>query len=108
MKIKVLKVPRFDTIYEPITGRYFKCTHKKLMRHVYIFNIKRKIAKNNRIRLNAWFEQIGLPGIEIGDLLVWPSWKDVGYIGIQCELKFSASDTPVIVLVYEVDPIYNL
>jgi hypothetical protein len=107
MKARVIKVNKSVTVYESISGRYFKCTIEKLMRHVYIFNLKRRTIKHSGIRLNAWFKQIGLSGIEIGDALVWPSWKNVGDIDVQYEVMLDFG-TPVIVLVYTVSPIYKL
>jgi hypothetical protein len=104
----IIKISKLDNMYETITGRYFKCTLDEFNRHICNFNLKRGRARTKRLSLNTWLEEIGLSCIEIGDDLVWPSAKEIGWLDIQYEILWSDNNIPVVVLVYANVPIWNL
>lgn len=84
MNTQVLEIPIIDTMYDSLSGRYFKCTEKELTEYINEINLLRELSKEQEIDLNTWYDIIGLPRIEIGNCFRWQSWKDIGKLNIQC------------------------
>lgn len=67
-----LYYPRFAGDYlcmDAVTGRYFRSTQEKLRRA--FLDLDKRLLVENRISLNEFFDDIGLPECEMGNILGW-------------------------------------
>ena len=105
MNITMIDNVGIDTMFDPITARYFKCTEQEFIRHVEVFNHLRAMYNKEEIDLNTWFDIIGLPRIPIGECFEWRSFKDIGILDIRY-YEDVRGDLVVGVIVYDVAPIF--
>lgn len=105
MNITMIDNVGIDTMFDPITARYFKCTEREFIRHVEVFNRLRAMYNKEEIDLNTWFDIIGLPRITIGECFEWRSFKDIGILDIRY-YEDVRGDLVVGIIVYDVAPIF--
>lgn len=65
--------------FDEYSGRYFEMSLYDLQNAVY--NLNRKYALQGDISINAFYELIGLPPTEYGEVLGWCSCKDWEFYG---------------------------
>jgi len=89
--------------YDPMSGRYFKTDIDKVKKAEYKLN--RDLRNEMFITLNEFYDELGLAHIGLGDEMGW----NIDHASI--EIRFSAqldeTDSPCLVLNYEVIPRYK-
>lgn len=91
--------------YDAVSGRYFYNnieTVKQAMNQ-----INRRMLSEESIQLNDFYEEIGMPSIEIGDVMGW-----LGFGNSEFDIHFSSQLTqdgkPCLVMNYDVFPLYGM
>lgn len=93
--------------YDTLSGRYFNMSSYDLCGMCYVFRIGRNINKKRRYTLNEWYELIRLPGIQVGDDLVWDSFSNIGDIDFEVNYDRTDDGTLLVVLNYVNLPIHR-
>jgi hypothetical protein len=61
-----------DTLFfEPLSGRYFKSNWNKISKAANELNSEAMSGMEEEIRLNDWFDKLGLGDIELGENIGW-------------------------------------
>ena len=89
--------------YDAVFGRYFKSDIDTINRAVDYIN--RQVVAHGYVSLNEFYEEIGLPPIEIGYDLGW-SFDD-GHIDVIPDSELASDGTPCRVITYNVTPRYE-
>ena len=94
-----------DVFYEPITGRYFKCTGIDFERKVEEFNNLRLEQWYENVSLNDWYDILGLPLVVVGESLRWDCYKNIGYLTIDYHINYTSSKESLIgEIQYDITP----
>lgn len=89
--------------YDAVFGRYFRSDIDTIKRAVNELN--RNIVSSMYASLNEFYDEIGLPPIEIGDKLGWN--MDDGQIEVDFSSQLAADGTPCLVISFNVAPDYG-
>lgn len=89
--------------YDAVFGRYFRSDIDTIKRAVNELN--RNIVSSMYASLNEFYDEIGLPPIEIGDKLGWN--MDDGQIEVDFSSQLAADGTPCLVISFNVAPNYE-
>lgn len=89
--------------YDAVFGRYFRSDIDMIKRAVNELN--RSIVTSMYASLNEFYDEIGLPPIEIGDKLGWN--VDDGQIEVDFSSQLAADGTPCLVISFNVAPDYG-
>ncbi len=89
--------------YDSISGRYFRSDIDKIRRAAN--EMSRDLLDEMYIPLNDFYYAIGLPAIELGDLLGWNI--DDGLIEVRFSSRLATDETPCLVLDYQISPRHN-
>lgn len=90
-----------DTLcFEPITGRYFKCSIEKLCQVERDLN--KELYSSMYVSLNEYFHAIGLPETNIGDDLGWDVNR--GSIEFNRSSQLAEDGTPCLVVSFNCGP----
>ena len=89
--------------YDAVFGRYFRSDIDTIKRAVNELN--RNIVSSMYASLNEFYDEIGLPPIEIGDKLGWN--MDDGQIEVDFSSQLAADGTPCLVISFNVTPNYE-
>ena len=89
--------------YDAVFGRYFRSDIDTIKRAVNELN--RSIVSSMYASLNEFYDEIGLPPIEIGDKLGWN--MDDGQIEVDFSSQLAADGTPCLVISFNVAPDYG-
>lgn len=92
--------------YDSLSGRYFHCC-AEWIRHA-VNEINRQLLNNDTAALNDFYDEVGLPQIEMGDMLGW----NVQTENDRLEISFTShlmpdADEPALVISYRVKPTYD-
>lgn len=88
--------------YDTLSGRYFAATRNQLDRALNEFN--RQLMDDSRMKLNEWYDMLGLDNIKAGDLLGWD--MDRGFVETVYSSRLDEDSTPCLVLNYPEPPRY--
>lgn len=88
--------------FDTVSGRYFYSDIETLKRVENVLN--RQMRDEMCISLNDFYDEVGLPGIEIGDELGWN--LDRGYIDLDFSSQLTEDGTPCLVVSHHVAPRY--
>ena len=101
---EVIVTERGTTLcYDAVFGRYFRSDIDTIKRAVNELN--RRIVSSMYASLNEFYDEIGLPPIEIGDKLGWNI--DDGQIEVDFSSQLAADGTPCLVISFNVAPDYG-
>lgn len=101
---EVIVTERGTTLcYDAVFGRYFRSDIDTIKRAVNELN--RSIVSSMYASLNEFYDEIGLPPIEIGDKLGWN--VDDGQIEVEFSSQLAADGTPCLVISFNVAPNYG-
>lgn len=101
---EVIVTERGTTLcYDAVFGRYFRSDIDTIKRAVNELN--RSIVSSMYASLNEFYDEIGLPPIEIGDKLGWN--MDDGQIEVDFSSQLAADGTPCLVISFNVAPDYG-
>ena len=101
---EVIVTERGTTLcYDAVFGRYFRSDIDTIKRAVNELN--RNIVSSMYASLNEFYDEIGLPPIEIGDRLGWN--MDDGQIEVDFSSQLAADGTPCLVISFNVAPDYG-
>ena len=101
---EVIVTERGTTLcYDAVFGRYFRSDIDTIKRAVNELN--RSIVSSMYASLNEFYDEIGLPPIEIGDKLGWN--VDDGQIEEEFSSQLAADGTPCLVISFNVAPNYG-
>lgn len=101
---EVIVTERGTTLcYDAVFGRYFKSDIDTIKRAVNELN--RSIVSSMYASLNEFYDEIGLPSIEIGDKLGWN--MDDGQIEVDFSSQLAVDGTPCLVISFNVAPDYG-
>lgn len=101
---EVIVTERGTTLcYDAVFGRYFRSDIDSIKRAVNELN--RSIVSSMYASLNEFYDEIGLPPIEIGDKLGWN--VDDGQIEVDFSSQLAADGTPCLVISFNVAPDYG-
>lgn len=101
---EVIVTERGTTLcYDAVFGRYFRSDIDTIKRAVNELN--RSIVSSMYASLNEFYDEIGLPPIEIGDKLGWN--VDDGQIEVDFSSQLAADGTPCLVISFNVAPNYG-
>ena len=101
---EVIVTERGTTLcYDAVFGRYFKSDIDAIKRAVNELN--RIIVSSMYASLNEFYDEIGLPPINIGDKLGWNI--DDGQIEVDFSSQLAADGTPCLVIQFSVAPDYG-
>lgn len=89
--------------YDAVFGRYFRSDIDTIKRAVNELN--RSIVSSMYASLNEFYDEIGLPPIDIGDKLGWNI--DDGQIEVDFSSQLAADGTPCLVIQFSVAPDYG-
>lgn len=89
--------------YDAVFGRYFRSDIDTIKRAVNELN--RSIVSSMYASLNEFYDEIGLPPIEIGDKLGWNI--DDGQIEVDFSSQLATDGTPCLVISFNVAPEYG-
>lgn len=89
--------------YDAVFGRYFRSDIDMIKRAVNELN--RSIVSSMYASLNEFYDEIGLPPIDIGDKLGWNI--DDGQIEVDFSSQLAADGTPCLVIQFSVAPDYG-
>lgn len=89
--------------YDAVFGRYFRSDIDTIKRAVNELN--RSIVSSMYASLNEFYDEIGLPPIEIGDKLGWNI--DDGQIEVDFSSQLASDNTPCLVISFNVAPDYG-
>ena len=89
--------------YDSLSGRYFKSDIDSIRKAEN--NINRQMMNDNYVYLNEFYDELGLPHIDIGDMLGWHI--DKGYIDLSFSSQLADDGTPCLVIEHRVPPTYN-
>lgn len=104
MNTEVIVTERGTTLcYDAVFGRYFRSDIDTIKRAVNELN--RSIVSSMYASLNEFYDEIGLPPIEIGDKLGWN--MDDGQIEVDFSSQLAADGTPCLVISFNVAPDYG-
>ena len=91
--------------FDSLSGRYFKSSMTKVQKAVN--SVNEVMKSENYISLNEFYDELGLPEIELGNLLGWSAGK---YVDIRFTTALSGEDAsigegiPCLVLEYLIGP----
>lgn len=88
---------------DPISGRYFETEIEKVRRAENIIN--RRLIGEMYMSLNEFYDEIGIPHTDIGDLLGWN--VDDGMIDIRLPAGKDENDKPCLVIEFSIKPRYD-
>lgn len=101
---EVIVTERGTTLcYDAVFGRYFRSDIDTIKRAVNELN--RSIVSSMYASLNEFYDEIGLPPIEIGDKLGWN--MDDGQVEVDFSSQLAADGTPCLVISFNVAPDYG-
>ena len=101
---EVIVTERGTTLcYDAVFGRYFRSDIDTIKRAVNELN--RSIVSSMYASLNEFYDEIGLPPIEIGDKLGWN--MDDGQVEVDFSSQLAANGTPCLVISFNVAPDYG-
>lgn len=101
---EVIVTERGTTLcYDAVFGRYFRSDIDTIKRAVNQLN--RSIVSSMYASLNEFYDEIGLPPIEIGDKLGWNI--DDGQLEVDFSSQLAADGTPCLVISFNVAPDYG-
>lgn len=101
---EVIVTERGNTLcYDAVFGRYFRSDIDTIKRAIN--SINRKIVTCDYVSLNEFYDEIGLPPVDIGHKLGWNI--DDGEIEIDFSSQLAEDGTPCLVISYNVSPKYN-
>ena len=101
---EVIVTERGTTLcYDAVFGRYFRSDIDTIKRAVNELN--RNVVSSMYASLNEFYDEIGLPPIEIGDKLGWN--MDDGQIEVDFSSQLAADGTPCLVISFNVAPDYG-
>lgn len=101
---EVIMTDRGTTLcYDGVFGRYFKSDIDTIERAIN--SINRDIVSNMYVSLNEFYDEIGLPHIDIGDEVGWNI--DDGQINVHYSSQLASDGTPCRVITYNVMPKYD-
>lgn len=101
---EVIVTERGTTLcYDAVFGRYFRSDIDTIKRAVNELN--RSIVSSMYASLNEFYDEVGLPPIEIGDKLGWN--MDDGQIEVDFSSQLAADGTPCLVISFNVAPDYG-
>lgn len=101
---EVIVTERGTTLcYDAVFGRYFRSDIDTIKRAINELN--RNIVSSMYASLNEFYDEIGLPPIEIGDKLGWNI--DDGQIEVDFSSQLAADGTPCLVISFNVAPDYG-
>lgn len=103
-KNEVIITERGNTLcMDAITGRYFKSDIDKINKAVN--EINKRILHDYSASLNDLYNELGIPGVDIGNLLGWNS--DMGLLETYLRSQLTDEGEPCLVLDFEKPPKYN-
>lgn len=103
-KNEVIITEKGNTLcYDHMSGRYFKSDIDKINKAVN--EINRQINQNYYVSLNDLYEELGLDGTSLGDLLGWNS--DSGLLELHSSALLTDDGVPCLVLDFNNAPKYN-
>lgn len=104
-KNEVLIVDKGNTLcYDSWSGRYFRTDIEKLKKAINELN--RRMLNENYIRLNEFYDEIGLPSLyPQGEELGWNI--DKGYIELHFSSQLAKDETPCLVIEFNHAPQYK-
>lgn len=88
---------------DPLGGRYFETELEKVRRAESVLN--RRVIGEMYMSLNEFYDEIGIPHTELGDLLGWN--VDDGMIDIRLPAGKDENDKPCLVIEFNVKPKYD-
>lgn len=88
---------------DALTGRYFKSDIDKINKAVNVIN--NRILHDYSASLNELYNELNIPGVDIGNLLGWNS--DMGLIETYLRSQLTEEGEPCLVLDFDKRPIYN-
>lgn len=88
---------------DKLFGRYFKSDMDKLKKIENELN--RRMRNENYISLNEFYYEVGLDGVDAGDLLGWNI--DRGYIDLDFSSQLATDGTPCLVVSFGNQPRYD-
>lgn len=101
---EVIKLTKGTTLcYDAVFGRYFMSDIETIRRAVN--KINRSIVSDMYASLNDFYSEIGLPHVDVGELLGWN--YDDGEVEIFFSSDLSEDGTPCLVIHYNVVPKYD-
>ena len=101
---EVIVTERGTTLcYDAVFGRYFRSDIDTIKRAVNELN--RSIVSSMYASLNEFYDEIGLPPIDIGDKLGWN--LDDGQIEVDFSSQLAVDGTPCLVIQFNVAPDYG-
>lgn len=89
--------------YDSVSGRYFISDVETVKKAINKLN--RDLMDDMYVSLNEFYYEIGLPGINLGDMLGW-NMND-GLIEASFSAQLDENNKPCIVIDYSVEPRYN-
>lgn len=89
--------------YDALSGRYFKCTLDRI--NQVINELNQRMLFDDYISLNDFYYEVGLEGIEIGEILGWNVKWDL--IRIVPDGKLTKDGVPCIVVDFKTRPNYD-
>ncbi len=89
--------------FDAISGRYFKSDIMTIEKSVNELN--RTLLNESTVSLNDLYYELGLDNTLLGDSLGWN--VDKGLIEITFDTQLATDDTPCVVLIYSVAPMYD-
>jgi len=101
---KVYITGKGDTLcYDSISGRYFRSDIDKIKKAENIIN--HRMLSEMSVSLNELYYELGLEGIQIGDMLGWHVEK--GCFEIIFSSQLTPDDEPCLVINYSIAPRYD-
>lgn len=88
---------------EPISGRYFEIEIEKVRRAENVIN--RRLIAEMYMSLNEFYDEIGIPHTDLGDMLGWNI--DDGMIDIRLPAGKDENDKPCLVIEFNIKPRYD-
>lgn len=103
---EVIVTERGTTLcYDAVFGRYFRSDIDTIKRAVNELNRSIVSSSSMYASLNEFYDEIGLPPIEIGDKIGWN--VDDGQIEVDFSSQLAADGTPCLVISFNVAPYYG-
>jgi hypothetical protein len=94
-----------ELCYDVMFGRYFYSDRAEIERVVNLVNKRMTYGGETYVSLNEFYGELGLPDVEIGDLVGWNVAKSM--IEVEFDSSLASGQKPCLVMRFRKPPIYD-
>ena len=91
--------------YDALSGRYFWSSKIKIDKAANVINYR--LQSENTLALNEFYDELGLPPIELGDILGWNRATMHDILDISYSSHITDDDRTALVMEYNIAPTYD-